>query len=112
MPATLRCFRPRPVSIVTCAVVIANRRSLVGTFSLRRPPRSASRKPTLGGARERALELGLVALEPLDPLLGRRVVHEQRAHGGLGGRWDGGESAELARGGRVLLGGALSVVFP
>ena len=46
MPATLRCFSPSAVSSVTWAVVMANSRSLVGTFSLRLPPRRASRKPT------------------------------------------------------------------
>src|SRR3954447_9091861 len=87
MPATFLCFRSRDVSIVTWAVVIANRRSGAGVFSFLRPPRSASRNPTrwsleadrlgLGGQGRHAggLELRLDARQRLDPLLHRRVRH-------------------------------------
>ena len=46
MPATGLRLRPSCASIVTYAVLIANRRSGAGAFRLLRPPSSASRKPT------------------------------------------------------------------
>src|SRR4051812_48822808 len=104
MPATLRCLSPRPASSVTCAVDIANSRSLVGTFSFRRPPSRASRNPTLGGAGQAALELRLVGLEALDPLGCGRVVHEDRLDAALDRRRHDEEGAHLLGGAQVLLG--------
>src|SRR6476646_4247011 len=71
--------RPMPVSIATCAVLIANRRSGAGFLSSRLP-RKMSRNPTPGRlAGEGALELRLQALEAGDARLERRVRGEDRA---------------------------------
>src|SRR4029453_4878906 len=100
-PARWRLFRPRPVSIVMLAVVIANSRSGAAPFSLPFVPRRASRKPTgLGG---RALGLCLEPLESLDPLLHRRVCREKRRRGALHARRHDEEGVQAlgpGRGGR------------
>src|SRR5919197_190334 len=71
-------FRPSVISSVTCAVVIANTRSVGTGFLIARLPRRTSKRPMgdrLGGA----LELRLEALESGDAPLEGGVRGEQAA---------------------------------
>src|SRR5436309_11010575 len=106
--AAPRDLTPCAASRSTYAVVSANSRSGAGPESLRLP-RSASRKPMAGrlrrdGQRAAALELLLVALQPRDALLDRRVGREQ-AGDGLADRGDE-ERLHLTRA-QILLGDLL-----
>src|SRR3954469_6060743 len=71
-------FSPSSISSVTCAVDIANTRSVGAGFLIARLPRRTSNSPMgdrLGGA----LQLRLETLQGGDPLLHRRVRGEQAA---------------------------------
>src|SRR5215213_7136293 len=92
-------LRPSCISSVTCAVVIANTRSVGAAFLIWRLPRMTSRKPTRGRLRG-ALELRLEALQGGDPLLHRRVRGEQAADLADGRDEEG---LQLAGGAQVLL---------
>src|SRR5512134_3261515 len=107
IPADLRCSSPSAVASVTCAVVIANRRSGAGSATfLLLPPSRASRNPTpqsLGGA----LQLRLELLQALDALLHRRVSREDALDRALDARRDDEEGvhalglAQVPRGDRL-----------
>src|SRR5829696_5434201 len=70
--------RPSCISSVTCAVVIANTRSVGAACLIWRLPRRTSRKPMDSRLRG-ALQLRLEALQRGDPLLHRRVRRKEAA---------------------------------
>src|SRR4051794_14655085 len=93
---------PISVSMVTCAVLMAKRRSGAGWESLRLPRRTSSR-PMCPRRLRRALQLRLEALQRGQPLLHRRVRGEEVAERLPGAGREDVEGRQLALGPQVAL---------
>src|SRR4051812_6069163 len=98
---------PISSSSVTCAVLMANTRSVGAGCLSERLPRMTSNRPMPRRLRRRALQLALQALQRRDALLHRRVGGEQVAQRLAGAGGEDEEGLQLTGRAQVLLGDAL-----